>query len=369
VSVAVPESASPDEASRPPRLLFVPVSSPRGVGEYVRSLTIARAARARWPDVEIAFVVSSEAPYARDVPFVTHETPTSPTHHVTEVNEILTRFHPDVVIFDASGRVAQLAHAKRLGCVTVFVSQHRRKRGRGFRWRRMRLLDMHWIAQPSFVDGELGVLERMKLRLLGHPVVRFIGPVFPAPSPPAIELPGKPYFFCCSGGGGNAVGGRNGAELFLEAAERISGESGLPGVVVMGPNYRGTAGGASGLLVLPQLKPAELAHVLAGALFALVGGGSLLGQAVALGVPSAAAPVARDQPDRIAAYARAGLCLAADPRLLALTVLEQLDEPCRERLRVRLQYAGVRNGLDEAIEQLAPIMARARSGAAAGAEP
>ena len=46
------------------RLLFVPVSGPKGMGEYGRALAMAGAAAARWPDAAIHFAMSREAPYA-----------------------------------------------------------------------------------------------------------------------------------------------------------------------------------------------------------------------------------------------------------------------------------------------------------------
>ena len=52
-----------------PRLLFVPVSGPYGMGEYARSAAIAHAARERWPQAAIRFLLSREAPYAADPPF------------------------------------------------------------------------------------------------------------------------------------------------------------------------------------------------------------------------------------------------------------------------------------------------------------
>ena len=44
--------------------VFVPVSGPGGAGEYYRSLAIARALVARWPDVRVCFVLSREGQQA-----------------------------------------------------------------------------------------------------------------------------------------------------------------------------------------------------------------------------------------------------------------------------------------------------------------
>ena len=152
------------------------------------------------------------------------------------------------------------------------------------------------------------------------------------------------------------MNGRNSAELFREAAAEVSRKSGMPGVMVMGPNYRGKPGSQHGLIILPQLDGAELAHVLAGSEFAMLGGGGLLGQAVALGVPCTAAPVAKDQPSRVSAYRREGLCIAAEPDTLAQVTLDGLRPDDRTRLRIRMKEAGLRNGLVAAIDQLSELL-------------
>jgi len=323
----------------------------------MRSLTIARAVSARWPAADVRFIVSREAPYAGAVPFDTFLTAKSPTKQIREVNRIVSEFRPRVMVFDCSGRAAQLRHASRLGCKTVFISQHKRKRRRGFKGYRMCFTDLHWIVQPAFVDGDLSLLERAKLKLIGRPRVSFIGPVFPPPQPPALKLPSPPYFFCCSGGGRTRVRGRNAAELFAAEASRVAQASGMPGVMVMGPSYAGEVDSLRGLTVVPSLDGPEFTHVLGAAEFAMLAGGDMLGQAVALGIPSVAAAIGPDQPVRIRSYARVGLCVEADPPQLARVTLERLTTDGRTRLRQRLNAAGLRNGLEEALRQLAELVA------------
>ena len=339
------------------RILFAPVSGSRGVGEYMRSLYVAAEAKRRLPESDIRFIVSSAAPYVKEVPYPVFITPGSPTRHVREVNEIVSGFRPDIMVFDCSGRAAQFRHASRAGCRTVFVSQHKRKRRRGFKPARMKYCDLHWIVQPDFVDGGLTWMEKWKLRRLGRPRVTFLGPVFSPPLPPAFDLPPSPYFFCCAGGGGNNVGDRNSAELFAEAAEVIAAESGRAGLMVMGPNYTGSLTTRPGIEIISSLTGPEVAHALGGAEFAVLGGGDMLGQAVALGVPAMAAPVAGDQPPRIAAYAAAGLCVGAGPRDLAVVANRRFRAIDRSSLKDRIVAADMKNGLVEAVDQLVELVA------------
>ncbi|MGB6352556.1 MAG: hypothetical protein WBF21_01120, partial [Steroidobacteraceae bacterium] len=157
-----------------PRILFVPVSGRFGMGEYARSLAIARAVSRRWPDAAVHFVLSREAPYAAGAPFPSTLLDSSATFHSGAVVKLLEAWRPDVVVFDNAGRTAQLRAARAVGARVVYISARRRQRGKAFRWRWMRLIDEHWIAYPQFIAGPLGFLETLKLRLAGRPRVRYL---------------------------------------------------------------------------------------------------------------------------------------------------------------------------------------------------
>src|SRR3984893_16735390 len=164
-----------------PRLLFIPVSGPRGMGEYARATAIATAAAQRWPDVEIRFALSRRAAYAAETPFQATFLPSSPTFHSREVAALIREFRPTIVLFDHAGRTSQLRAAVENGARTVFISSRPKQRRRAFRLRWMRLLDEHWIAYPQFIAGAPDGLERLKLLLLGRPRVRFLDTVLPQP--------------------------------------------------------------------------------------------------------------------------------------------------------------------------------------------
>ena len=176
------------------------MSGPAGTGEYVRCLTIARAALSRWPRLDIGFVLSRHAPYLASVPFPVHPIDGSPTRHTAAVNDILDRVRPHVAVFDNAGRTAQLAHARRVGARTVYISRRPGKRRKAFRLRWLRLLDQHWIAFPAFIDGPLGAWERMKLRLFPGVEVVYLGAVYSESIPErraellrGLGLAGRPY--------------------------------------------------------------------------------------------------------------------------------------------------------------------------------
>ena len=103
-----------------PKVLFIPVSSPQGIGEYMRSLVIAQALQAEYPQLDIQFVLNKHAPTAAGCPFPTHLLNNSATKEKAAVNRILEQFKPDLVIFDCSGRASQAQMAKRLGAKVIF---------------------------------------------------------------------------------------------------------------------------------------------------------------------------------------------------------------------------------------------------------
>src|SRR5260370_590230 len=56
----------------------------------------------------------------------------------------------------------------------VYISARRRQRNKAFRLRWMRLIDEHWIAYPKFIAGDLGLIERLKLKFMHRPAVRYL---------------------------------------------------------------------------------------------------------------------------------------------------------------------------------------------------
>ena len=73
-------------------MLFVPVSGPRGMGEYARALALATAVVQRWPQLQVHFAVSEQAPYAADTPFPKTLLPSSPTFHNGPIAALIHSF-------------------------------------------------------------------------------------------------------------------------------------------------------------------------------------------------------------------------------------------------------------------------------------
>ena len=348
-----------------PRILFIPVSSSKGIGEYVRSLIIAGGVKRRWRDADLHFVLSRRAPYAQQCPYTVHLTKLSPTKHVREVNQIISRLQPELVVFDASGRKAQLRHANRMGIPTVFISQHPRKRRRGFRLGRLRHTSRHWIVQPKLLIGDLTLLERLKLRILTKPEPLFLGVVFSEPSPERQQAllteyrlqPGR-YLLFSAGSGGHKLGNGLAADQFAAAAAQASGRFGEPCVMVYGPNYAHPIAQQPGVIGIKQLTSEAFTGLLQHCTAAVLSGGSALMQALALRKPVLALPVSPDQPARVRACVSAGLAqtCAATPQAIESALDTLLKRGGADALLAAQDELGMCNGLHMAIEDIDSLL-------------
>jgi hypothetical protein len=340
------------------------------MGEFARCSAIASAALERWPQASVHFLLSRHAPYVARVPYPVTLLPASATFHSAEVIELMRAWHPDVVIFDNAGRSAQLKSAHRLGARIVFISSRRRQRRRAFRLSWMRLIDEHWIAYPRLIAGELGLVERAKLRLLRRPVVRYLDVIMArtansstaaaSAAPHADSIRGEVVVI--PGGGTGHPGAQDAARQFLIAAVNLAA-AGFATTFV-GPTQDAAGGERAGapsrarLACVAALPQAELAALMRGARLVIANGGSTLLQAIACGAPCVAAPIAGDQRERIRACAAAGVAVEAAPQAADLEAKAQRllgDEPARAALARRAAALELADGIDVALDALASL--------------
>ncbi|MGB8326724.1 MAG: hypothetical protein WCE48_04000 [Steroidobacteraceae bacterium] len=360
------------------RVLFVPVSAPRGSGEYTRALTLATALARRSPGAQLHFILSREAPYAQECPFPATLLPSSPTFHTREVSEVIRNFRPAVVVFDNAGRTAQLLAARASGARVVFISSRPRQRRRAFRLRWMRLLDEHWIAYPEFMAGSLTAIERLRLTLAGGPVVRFLDCVLPEsgaamPGVAAAQgsIPQEPFALVVAGGVSGHRRFQEAPRAMAEAAVRLARRD-LPVVLV------DAAAGAApiptdvNLSVLPRLGVGDLAGLIRRARLVVCNGGDTFVQVLASGRPCVAVALVPDQSRRLRRCARAGLALearrdATEIEEAAVRLLQ--DEWARATQLAAIQQLGLVNGLDTALMSLAALAALAPPARSAARRP
>ncbi|NKF52051.1 hypothetical protein G3R49_15920 [Shewanella sp. WXL01] len=349
-----------------PKLLFIPVSSDEGIGEYMRSTIIADEAKCQWPNAQIDFVLNRHAPYCHSCHYRTHLLDDTPTKKIKEVNQLITELKPDVVIFDAAGRKSQLKHAKRSGAQVVFISQHKRKRARGMKLERALATDSHWVVQPEFVIGDISAFNRFKLNLIKRPEPICIGSIFPHPDIKLqqqllqrYQLVAKQYLFFSAGSGGHLLNNNLlAADVWAKVAQQAYMETQVPSVMVFGPNYPKPLPELPGVIAISALDTKEFISLLNGAKAAVLSGGDTLLQSIALKVPTVVAPVSKDQPDRIRKCAQAHMVLAADASYQSLlsTVLGLLKEQSFQELSASLQASPTENGLVAAMDKLQQLV-------------
>jgi hypothetical protein len=357
-----------------PRFLFIPVSGPGGAGEYFRTLAVARGLERRWPGCSIKFVVSRDATYSQGGPYPALLLDRSPTFEAAAVARILEQERPHVVVFDSAGCLSQYLAAQRVGARVVYVSSRPSTRRKGFRLRRLLATDQFWIAQPRFLGGGLTLRERWKRKLAPHLEVLFLEVLHePVDEEGTRSLqqrlgvqPGG-YLLACPGGGGIFGDGRDAAQVFFGAASRVARETAVPVVAVPGLRFLAPANPPPGLHLVPSLPNGQLMGMLRDARVGMVNGGSLLLQAMAQQSPCVAAPVADDQPRRIARAVACGYARSAvlDAAALAGAAAELLGADAeREALRGRLARLGLRNGVDIAAGAVGRLLPAAPAGEA-----
>ena len=352
----------------------MPVSGTYGMGEYARSLAIARAASLRWPRADIRFVLSREAPYAAGAPYPTTLLASSPTFHSAAVIELFETWRPDVVVFDNAGRTSQLRAARRLGARVVYISARRRQRRKAFRWQWMPLIDEHWIAYPQFIAGRLGFFEMLKLRIVGRPVVRFLDVILsradPAQRGAILARTGceaGAFVLVVPGGGSGHPGADDAATRFITAARALAAQGAA--TVYVGPadgatgahESDGSAAGQPNWHHLGPLPQDQLAELMDAAQLIVANGGSTLLQAIACGKACIAVPIAKDQAERTRRCAAAGVALAAplDAECILQAAIHLLrNEAERTALAARAARLGLADGVELAVQALSGLIER-----------
>ncbi|WP_228290851.1 glycosyltransferase family protein [Shewanella cyperi] len=345
------------------KLMFIPVSSPEGMGEYMRSLILAQALADRFPRARIEFLLNRHAPYTAECPFPVTLLDSSPTRATAAVNDAIKNMVPDLVVFDASGRKKQLECAQEVGAAVVFISQHKRKRRRGLRIGRAKVTDLHLVAQPEFIIGQLGWLERLKCAWFKLPRPKNIGAVFFPPTPDRQErllaelgLERGNFLLFSAGSGGHKWNQGLATDRFLDAAKEANQKTAMPCLLVLGPNYPGETPDVEGVHCLRSMTPMDFVNVLDAATAAVLSGGDTLLQAIALGKPTLAVPVSKDQPARIHRCVEQGLVLSATLPTLVAAAHNFVTEERQRVLRHKLMQQTQENGLHLAMKHMITLI-------------
>ena len=366
---AAPRLMAAGAGAAPARMLFSPVSGPGGAGELMRCLIIARELAKADPAADIRFLVNRHAVFRESVNFPIIDCEASPTNSTAQVLATIESFRPDVMIFDNSGRTAQLRAARRAGARLVFSSRAPKLRWKAFRLKWMRLLDEHWIVFPTFVTGGLSRIESLKLRFFPHYGVRQFDTLFTPSEPEARSAwlaghglePGAFVVFV-PGGRGEATRVAEPAELFIAAAREFAAATGERTVVLTGRKSV-TPSGDPNLVLLPRVEPDHVQYLLAEALIVVSNGGSTMIHVLAHGRPIVSIPLAGDQDRRIRRAVRLRIAETAErtPQAIAEAAVRLLREPERRAAMCRrTAELGIANGVGEAVAALLALARRRR---------
>lgn len=325
-------------------VLFIPVSSPSGIGEYMRSMIIAKALKLRWPNVDIHFILNEKAAYINDCKYTVHTCKDSPTKEVSRVNALIEDINPELVIFDASGRAEQFKKAKKNGAKVAFISQHNKKRNRGLKLNRLFNTDLHWVAQPQYCMKALSYWQRIKLGILNQTAPKNIGPVFelshqgnPVELLNNFSLTKDHYFIFNAGSGGHHVANILAADIYYQAAIEFSQKMrninvNIKCVVLFGSNYPHEIPQNKDIVCLKNIDNKDFITLLSNAKGCIVSAGDTLLQCIALHKVCVAAPVSSDQPARLKLCQNKQLVFAAEPTVNSLVnkaLLTLDDEACK----------------------------------------
>lgn len=345
----------------PVDILLLPVSGPVGYGEFARCKMVAQASLEHWPQLALKLAVSREASYVEDTDLSIALLSASPTSDVEGVAALLTELRPRLAIFDNGGRSSLLRLAREQGIRTAFISSRLSSRRRAFSIRRMHYLDEAWlIGDPVSQPRSLSRYERLARKIVPTTQHRFMGPVFPTPQAapnPAAELVGEDYALFVPGGG--ATGGSDVGALYLAAADQYSRATGQRAVVITGPGSN-VPTREHVLPVIRQLPPQAFVNSLAGCSLAVTGGGSLIGQALALNRPLVAAPLGgSDQQLRVRDLAAAGVLLAASAQpdeLAAQAIRMHRDGDLAAGCAKARQALQIEPGLPRMLDHIAELL-------------
>lgn len=351
--------------SSPLNFLFIPVSSPEGIGEYMRSIIIAKQVAKTWPEANITFILSKQAPYAINCPFPVFLTPSSPTKHVKLVNDFIKDSNPDIVIFDASGRKSQLQQAKKHGAKVVFISQHKKKRSRGLKLGRISVTDCHWVVQPPFIMPDINCWEKAKLKWFRKSPPICTGPIFTPVDKVQqqkllvkLNIEDTDFMLFNAGSGGHKVGDVLAADIYAQAAKYISENSQVTCLMLYGSNYPNDVISTNKMIAIKQLDNSDFINLIDAAKAVVISGGDTLLQTIALRKPCLTTPVSKDQPNRIRACVTNDLVLSCSTNSedIIKTASKLLDSNTQRRLSESLRKSNLTNGLDIAMSDITKLV-------------
>ncbi len=348
------------------RLLFLPRSGTRGIGEYVRCLTLAQAFVAAHPTAQVWFAVRDALPRLAGDGFERLQLPRDAAQR-ERLDAIFAEVRPHLFVANNRGRQRELARARARGAgVVAIFTTGRRSRAR--RLDVLRSVDQLWIV-PGEGKAAARAPSRLARLVSGRPHCEIIETLHPLPDAARAEalrrrlgLDGEPYLLFAAGGGGWHLDGKPAAEIFAAAAARVA-QAGVRAVAIAGPLHKGPGAAPPGVSARGEVEPSARVVLVAGAAGVVSAGGGLLHWVLSLGRPCLTTPMpCEDQRQRTAVCRAQGTALVVDGHAEALAdgaLSLWRDVSRRDALVRRLAEVGPRNALPRCLELLEQLL-RAR---------
>ncbi|MBX3726118.1 MAG: hypothetical protein KF823_09390 [Xanthomonadales bacterium] len=344
---------------RPARVLYAPVAGGEGSGERLRSEAIAAAVAQLAPDTEQALAGPIE-PGVRGVAWL--PLPDSPTRAPAELIQAIARFRPDWLVFDGNVRSAVLGEARRRGLSTVFIASRPSAVRRALPLRRRCRFDRVWLLETAPPEGMARLVMKIRESLAGPHKVRRWASLHRAPDDAAaldrlarLGIAPGAFLLSCPGGGGYRRDGMPSGAWLAQAAARAGARLGLPVLALA------AASAPAGTHLLGRLEQPELLALVRLSRAALLGGGSVLVQAITEGALCVAVPWQAEQRRRIERLARRDLACAGigDIDATAERLQRLAQDPALRAQRTRaIASSALGNGLQEAAAALAALPVR-----------
>ncbi len=190
-----------------------------------------------------------------------------------------------------------------------------------------------------------------------------IGPVFTPPDEARQQtllqqygLNEGEFLLFNAGSGGHKLNDKLAADYFFAAAEACYQASGIPVVMVFGPNYPKDLPQTPGVIAISSLANADFINLLVASRAAVLSGGDTLLQAIALRKNTLAVAVSKDQPARIRVCSDKGLVLQAEAEQMSSAVQALLSPDMGQKLQQAMAAEPDMNGLQLTIDALKALL-------------
>lgn len=330
----------------------------------MRCVIIANAIKQRWPSANIRFILHQEAPYTASCPFETvtfsgnqKNKQYRNARYVLISKEIKNTPKNGIVFFDSAGRAKHFFEAWLHRVPVIFVSSREDIRRKGFNWLRLLPQKQHWMLRdiPTTPPAITRLLKwRAKInsvKLVDLPTLFNVG------SPSNLSLTSKqPYMLLIHGGGTRIINGQPATTLFLNVAKNMCTHHKINALVIGGDTQDST----DQIQVIPWLDNADLMTAMEHACLNIVGGGSLVGQAIAQPVPTLAVSFGRkDQDARTKTLSAQGVLKSTAPREsdMSTSALSLLSSTSEQEAQLNKRCSlGIKNGIDSAMNELSLLL-------------